>query len=567
MLPQTADRKINVLVCSGNLGNQEPDQESLDAWIPFDGQLQEVIDNQRYPVQLGTPYVVEEVKSGTREGVMKKTKAVRKSPSENKIGESDNNECFDIIAIGMQEATFEVETSEAIFAAIAPVNILATQAQKAHKVVAGLTRSKDHLRSRWTDAESPSARSLKKSVRRLLRPLTFIRQRSQEDDSDPSSSLHRKESSVRPSTWNLSGRDDAFRSRQKHSSIHADNNEAPTQSTGSNPPTSTSSALQVSRNSGPNISTESAPRISTDSVPPLSTGSALRIISTGFDLDGSRRSYADTGFENSLTSDTRVLHAMLQAQLPNFKHAVSYQRGQMRLMIFHREDDMSVEVLSVKAQNTGKGGLANKGGIVAEILVNNTTRLSFFTAHLEAHEGISKYEMRCSSVVDIFRGTVSSRTTTCSKCDATLSSHFTFAMGDLNFRTRYPGHEPRSSEHITATNILVEEKDWERLYSYDELTEALRNNDCFSGFSTAKCLFPPTFKVDRRQGYVYNPKRSPSYTDRILFASGHCLRNCLKVLAYEPIDDFASSDHKPIRGAFEVTLNPRIKMRPTIVKS
>jgi hypothetical protein len=237
----------------------------------------------------------------------------------------------------------------------------------------------------------------------------------------------------------------------------------------------------------------------------------------------------------------------------------------MRLLIFFNSSEISMEVLSIKALNTGKGGLANKGGIVAEVLVNGTTRLAFFTAHLEAHEGVSKYEMRCSSVTDILRGTPSNAPQY--RFDTSLASHFTFAMGDLNFRTRLPDRDPGSSDHLEAAHAMAKAKDWKGLFKHDELVMAMNQNHCFAGFFTPKCLFPPTFKVERQKGYVYNVKRSPSYTDRILYATGHRLRDKLKVLAYEPIDDFASSDHKPIRAAFEVELNPRLKWRPTLLKT
>jgi hypothetical protein len=49
-------------------------------------------------------------------------------------------------------------------------------------------------------------------------------------------------------------------------------------------------------------------------------------------------------------------------------------------------------VLSVKTQATGKHGLANKGGIVAEVAVNQSTRLAFMTAHLEAHVSLPTLE-------------------------------------------------------------------------------------------------------------------------------------------------------------------------------
>jgi hypothetical protein len=94
-----------------------------------------------------------------------------------------------------------------------------------------------------------------------------------------------------------------------------------------------------------------------------------------------------TNLEEEMTtwSDTTVLHYMFEEQLPSYKRALSYQLGEMRLVIYYKETEVDVNLLSVKTSCTGKHGLANKGGIVAEIAVNETTRLGFLTAHLEAH--------------------------------------------------------------------------------------------------------------------------------------------------------------------------------------
>jgi hypothetical protein len=92
--------------------------------------------------------------------------------------------------------------------------------------------------------------------------------------------------------------------------------------------------------------------------------------------------------ESSSTSwsDTRTLHYLFEKQLPSYTRSLSYQLGQMRLVIYTKTSKaLEVELISVKHEPTGKHGLANKGGIVSEILVNKTTRLSFLTAHLEAH--------------------------------------------------------------------------------------------------------------------------------------------------------------------------------------
>jgi hypothetical protein len=489
MVPATSDgekqHKINVLVCSGNLGNQQPDKDSLAAWIPYDGKLDDVTASQRYPVQ--------EASNGA-ERVHSVVHTCKQTDDNN-----NQKDFFDIIVIGMQEATFEVDSSGGALTSISAANLLASQAVKAQKAVVGLTLAKDHLKSSRHGKQNRT----RSFVWRALHPFQTKEQTEIKEETKNKSLVVLEAAPIDGSTVT-------------YPSIHSSKD---------HPSTIVKHESTMSDN---------------DPLVPSTVAAMSR-------------------------TDTKVLHEMLQNQLPTYNHSVSYQRGQMRLMIFHNESDVSMDVISIKAQNTGIGGLANKGGIVAEVLVDGTTRLSFFTAHLEAHEGINKYELRCSSVEDIFRGTTSV-TTNCT-CDAALASHFTFAMGDLNFRTRLPSHEPGSDSHITTVHDLVKDKNWDYLNQHDELRSALENNECFSGFSTPLCPFPPTFKVERRLGYAYNPKRSPSYTDRILFSANHCLRSHVKVLAYEPIDNFASSDHKPIRGAFEVKLNPRIKWRPTIVKS
>lgn len=83
--------------------------------------------------------------------------------------------------------------------------------------------------------------------------------------------------------------------------------------------------------------------------------------------------------------DTDVLHFMFDDQLPSYERALSYQLGQMRMMVYYLKSSVDVNVLSVNTKATGKHNLANKGGIVTEVAVNGTTRLSFSSAHLEAH--------------------------------------------------------------------------------------------------------------------------------------------------------------------------------------
>ena len=240
------------------------------------------------------------------------------------------------------------------------------------------------------------------------------------------------------------------------------------------------------------------------------------------------------------------------------------QFGQMRLMVYYKAgtaaDDVvqTLDVLSVNYQATGKAGFANKGGIVAEVAVNKTTKLSFLTTHLEAHEGAKHYKARNDSLSTILMDTSSSK-----HFDASQSSHFTFAMGDLNYRTKLADVAVGSDRHIQFCHTIVGRRDWRTINQFDELRKSLAKKTCLAGFQTAYCNFPPTFKVDRQHGYRYNPARSPSYTDRILFKTADQLDSGTKLLLYEPVEAFTSSDHKPIRSGFTIRLNRELRWKST----
>jgi len=148
--------------------------------------------------------------------------------------------------------------------------------------------------------------------------------------------------------------------------------------------------------------------------------------------------------------------------------------------------------------------------------------------------------------------------------DSSQSSHFTFAIGDLNYRTRLPDIEIGSERHIKLCHSMARKEDWITINKYDELRGSLNKRECLVGYETPYCNFPPTFKVTRHENeYKYNVKRSPSYTDRILYKKAPDLLNSsLRLLMYEPVSGFVSSDHKPIRSAFTVRLNKELKWKP-----
>lgn len=418
------DNELQVLVCSANLGNAQPDTASLEHWIPADGRCLDVL-------QLPPKYPLKPSPDGT-------------DPAPFNEKDYSDFDQFDIIVLGMQEATFDPPVSSS---KSSPYRTGSTEFIKIDT---------EHSRVRVKiPVVSPI---VSKSVQKTVRGVSAL----------------------------TANRDYTKRTTQL------------------------------------------------------------------FDID-----------MTDWSGGTEVLHKLLGARLPSYKRLVSFQRGEMRLEIFvHVGQLVRVDVVKVSAQNTGRAGLANKGGIVAELLIDKRTRLGFLTAHLEAHEGLQKYQHRVSTIGDILSGTREKLH------DVSLSSHYCFVMGDLNFRTELPQEEYESEEdHKAKVRKMVEDKDWDGLNQIDELHRALRNKDCLVGFQTMQCNFPPTFKMERAPGYAYIDKRRPSYTDRVLWKTGHLLTGGIRPLVYEPIDNFASSDHKPVRAAFAVDLNKPLKMRPRMART
>jgi len=539
---------VQILVCTGNLGNAQPDFDSVAAWIPADGRCRDVLKvPQKYPV------VEELVDRNESEATANATNATTLNFREESYTEYDQ---FDIIVLGMQEATFEPPSPPPSTGKKTMTNnkkeTPRRSASSASSAAGGGGEGGGVVETSGISSVVDDNGDDKGGVK-LTIDTTGSDNNSSERDNDGEyaeegvakvqasfrdSLLHFNIPVVTPIHKGLTkGVQRTVRgvnaltankdyTKQPHSGIMTSN-----------------VSLLGNLTGNANASNKGKTRAS----------STLSLF-TAFDID---RSQWDSG--------TQYLHRLLFARLPSYQQIVSFQRGEMRLEIFVRSPEigtLDVEVVNVAAQNTGRAGLANKGGIVAELLVNGRTRLSFMTAHLEAHEGSAKYQMRCSSIADILAGTKSTRLH-----DISLTSHYSFVMGDLNFRTELPPDQYESEEdHKAKVRNLALNRDFKSLNEIDELHRALRNKDCLVGFQTLPCNFPPTFKVERKHGFEYIEKRRPSYTDRILWKNGHKLRG-VTPLVYESVDDYVASDHKPVRAAFAVPINPTLRMRPRLART
>lgn len=120
----------------------------------------------------------------------------------------------------------------------------------------------------------------------------------------------------------------------------------------------------------------------------------------------------------------------------------------------------------------------------------------------------------------------------------------------------------RGVDHTAAERALVldliERREFGSLMGFDQLRREQAAGNVLVGFSEARELpFPPTFKVARAPGHVYNEKRLPSYCDRILWRSSPALERADQGVVQEAVwsaEGVTSSDHKPVSSLFLLRL-------------
>ena len=231
-----------------------------------------------------------------------------------------------------------------------------------------------------------------------------------------------------------------------------------------------------------------------------------------------------------------------------------------------------VSTVEVQVLATGLLGAGNKGAIGASLRIYQT-QFCFVTCHLAAHEGEKLARNR------MFSDIVSHLSLGNPQVSLSLEADYVIWLGDLNYRIELPNH-------VVAG--LASRGHFKPLLQRDELKQELSLERAFCGFREAPIHFGPTFKfvlgeelefkstsesmdfeaeIERvlskeevielcagigseTRGYrPYNLKRTPAYTDRILWkcnaleeeeAFGVCVNS------YESNPGVTLSDHIPV---------------------
>ncbi|KAM7540469.1 hypothetical protein Aperf_G00000036056 [Anoplocephala perfoliata] len=230
------------------------------------------------------------------------------------------------------------------------------------------------------------------------------------------------------------------------------------------------------------------------------------------------------------------------------------------------------------------GIMGNKGACSVRFEVCGVD-MACVSAHFTPHT--EKIDDRINDYRDVLKG----QTFRDPEVNLLMDHDYVFWMGDLNFRTE--GLKKDAVERLIAS------KNFKELLEYDQLIKVMKADLAFLDFEEGEINFPPTYKFDKGTKIYDSSKkqRVPSYTDRILYmahsdfalehnvqldemgrriplstrkkaarggpsdnVSGTSCKNDsgvleetpeLKLLAYDYLPEYVTSDHRPVFARFE----------------
>jgi len=217
------------------------------------------------------------------------------------------------------------------------------------------------------------------------------------------------------------------------------------------------------------------------------------------------------------------------------KHGIA-ALGEIRLSVFvKRSLRPYIQTFNHTIQTTGRldGISGNKGGLGLSMQIGETW-FTFITGHLNAHAEFM--ERRNEDCKAIFKGLTNGF-----PGFESIQTHYAFFFGDLNYRIVLEHQE---------TLDFISEKNWRHLYKNEQLQDQQAKKKALANFREHTISWAPTFKVKRKMDLTYSTERVPSYCDRILWKAFPSLP--VEPIFYRSVEEFKTSDHKPVHGAYKV---------------
>ncbi|KAI6045700.1 inositol polyphosphate phosphatase [Pisolithus marmoratus] len=271
------------------------------------------------------------------------------------------------------------------------------------------------------------------------------------------------------------------------------------------------------------------------------------------------------GLSDAVVKERDVhIRTQIEAHAPNqesYSLVAKVVNVGVALLVYAKDGTVARHVCDIQTQWTGCGPayMGNKGAVGVRFRVSNRGSkagevFTFVCAHLTAHEPYLAH--RIADYNHIVRTLLfAPMSSSADQRPTTIySTSHLFFFGDLNFRVSMP---PRSLGnecplHEEALSMLNDEKSREALKEFDQLRSAWRDGRVFVGlregpFWTFKC----TYKYKLGEIDKYNTKRSPSWTDRVLYATytdspASPEHSNINNISYTSVPSYTSSDHKPV---------------------
>ncbi|KAI3600008.1 inositol polyphosphate phosphatase [Moniliophthora roreri] len=271
-----------------------------------------------------------------------------------------------------------------------------------------------------------------------------------------------------------------------------------------------------------------------------------------------------SGFSKAVINDRDShIRGQIEANAPNketFSTIAKIVNAGVALLIYARDDGIGRKICDVQTTwtGTGPGYMGNKGAVGVRFRVPDQDggvgeTFTFVCAHLTAHE--EKLPHRIADFHHIvgtllFPPVPGSDTTKPSTMYAT--SHL-FFVGDLNFRVSIPpSHPVLTSMKDDLSEAMGKEETRKVLKDFDQLLVERRKRTIFVGLREGDFWkFNCSYKYRLGKVDEYSTKRTPSWTDRILYTTytdspddleTSSITNC----CYTSIPSYTTSDHKPI---------------------